>query len=176
MYPRRLLVLVEGPLDTRFFNAVIPILPPGIRPQIVEYANTRDDKVNRLLRTERRLGTPILFVADRDKAPCATSRKIKKIESLPELQVRDIVVVSREIESWYLAGITVEAGRRLNIRNIPERTDECAKRDFDRCKPSRYDSEIDFMSEILKRFDVQLARSRNASFDYLMRRLMELIP
>jgi hypothetical protein len=175
MVRETLLVFVEGGSDRRFFERAIQPFALPLRMRVVEYASVPNREINRILVEKRRIGSPCMFVKDRDLAPCATSRKEKVQETHPPLAARDIVVVSREIESWYMAGITKETAKRLGIRNLPDKTDECVKRDFDQCKPSRFKSDIDFMLEILKQFDVPLARSRNSSFDYLLRRIEALL-
>jgi len=170
-----LLVFVEGGSDRRFFEGIIrPVMAP-LRMQIVEYACAPTREINRLLTEKRSTGSFYLFAKDLDLAPCATSRKEKTRETHPPLGDRNIIVVSREIESWYLAGVTNETARRLGIRNLPARTDDCVKRDLNRCRPSRFNSDIDFMLEILKQFDVPLARTRNRSFDYLLRLIEALL-
>ena len=175
MAQKTLLVFVEGASDRRFFERVIQPFALPLRMRIVEYASVPNREINRILAETRSIGSSCLFTKDRDLAPCATSRKEKVRETHPSLSASDILVVSREIESWYLAGITNETAKRLGIRNLPDRTDDCVKRDPEHCKPGRFDSRNDFMLEILNRYDVPLARTRNNSFDYLLRRIEALM-
>jgi len=128
MVRETLLVFVEGGSDRRFFERAIQPFALPLRMRVVEYASVPNREINRILVEKRRIGSPCMFVKDRDLAPCATSRKEKVQETHPPLAARDIVVVSREIESWYMAGITQETAKRLGIRNLPDKTDECVKR------------------------------------------------
>jgi hypothetical protein len=209
MRPRRVLVFVEGVSDTRFFERVIA---PLIRPaelKTVEYACMLKKDVNKRLRAERRIGNPLLFVADRDltsdtcsscrptskylmldsscspptlapctrsqhASPCSGKGKAKNMQAHPALEEHQIIVVSREIESWYLAGISNDSARSLGLGQLSPRTDDLFKEDFKQLIPRRFRSTNDFMLEILNQFDVLLARTRNNSFDYLLRRIEAL--
>jgi hypothetical protein len=174
MRPRRVLVFVEGVSDTRFFERVIA---PLIRPaelKTVEYACMLKKDVNKRLRAERRIGNPLLFVADRDASPCSGKGKAKNMQAHPALEEHQIIVVSREIESWYLAGISNDSARSLGLGQLSPRTDDLFKEDFKQLIPRRFRPTNDFMLEILNQFDVLLARTRNNSFDYLLRRIEAL--
>ena len=76
-----------------------------------------------------------------------------------------MVVVIKEIESWYLAGIDAKNAARLNV-TIPGSTDHISKKEFDRLIPDSFDSRIDFMIELLKCYSLRVARRKNASFKY----------
>jgi hypothetical protein len=80
-------------------------------------------------------------------------------------------VVVKEIE-WYLAGLDDERRRELDIpTNRHRHTDDLTKEQFESLMPMKFDSIIDFMNEILNRFDVDTAKGRNRSFGYLMDKL-----
>ena len=50
------------------------------------------------------------------------------------------------------------------------KTDEITKEKFNDMTPARFDSRIDYMREILKRFSVETGVAKNASFGYFMRK------
>jgi hypothetical protein len=81
----------------------------------------------------------------------------------------NIVIVIREIESWYLAGLPPDTARRMGV-HTSDTTDNLTKEDFNRMIPAVYDSRIDFMFEILKFFSVEYAAKKNRSFDYFVHR------
>jgi hypothetical protein len=57
-----------------------------------------------------------LFFKDIDDATCATRSKGDLQARLQYLVPEDrIVIVIKEIEGWYLAGLTVRASQKLNI-------------------------------------------------------------
>ncbi|OHB63713.1 MAG: hypothetical protein A2Y76_04255 [Planctomycetes bacterium RBG_13_60_9] len=60
--------------------------------------------------------------------------------------------------------------RKLGVR-ILRRTDEVTKEQFSGLMPRRFNSVVEFMTEILRRFRVETAKGRNRSFRYLMDKL-----
>jgi hypothetical protein len=170
--PARLVVWVEGDRDRRFFDAVVkPRLELAYSQVFVkEYRQRKTADTNRLLRAMAHEGFGCLFIADIDSAPCVTSRKEKVRERYPEIEDREIVVVSKEIESWYLAGITADGASALNV-SPPSSTDYLTKQDFDRLMPPELDSQLDFLLEILKYFDGTTACQPNKSFAHFYRTL-----
>ena len=80
-----------------------------------------------------------------------------------------IIVVIKEIESWYYAGLTPESVLDLEVPDLPL-TDDLTKEDFNRLIPRKYDSRIDFMFEILKYFSIDSARKKNHSFRFFIER------
>ena len=83
------------------------------------------------------------------------------------------MVVCREIESWYLAGLNDDSRRKIKIRRRFNKTDSISKEQFDRMMPERFVSRIDFMQEIMKLFDRETASTKNTSFEYFMRKYKE---
>ena len=81
-----------------------------------------------------------------------------------------IVIVIKEIESWYLAGLDEKQCKELGIKSFQE-TNDITKEQFNSVIPTKYDSRIDFMAEILKRFSIETAKSKNNSFQYFIEKL-----
>jgi len=84
-----------------------------------------------------------------------------------ELDGASIVVVVKEIESWYLAGIKETLARRIHIPNLMS-TDDLTKEAFNALIPYEFDSRIDFMFEILKEFSTDTAQQKNRSFRFFV--------
>jgi hypothetical protein len=80
---------------------------------------------------------------------------------------RRVLIVVREIESWYLAGLP--DNNPLGIR-VPGNTCALTKEQFNDTMPKHLDSRIDYMLEVLKLFDTNTATGRNPSFHYFARR------
>ena len=78
-----------------------------------------------------------------------------------------IIVVIKEIESWYLAGLDNEVCRQLKINNFAD-TDNVTKEKFNALIPKKFTSRIDFMLEILKNFSIEIAKQKNNSFRYFV--------
>ena len=169
----KLAVWVEGDRDRRLFETVIlPRLLPTYEQALVrEYRQRKRPDFNRLLRVLSHQDFDRLLVADRNASPCVMKRKEKLRESYPDLANHEILVVSKEIESWYLAGLTAEGAAALKV-TCPASTDHLTKEDLNRLRPSRFDSELDFLVELLKHFDVATACGRNQSFAYFCRKYL----
>lgn len=67
--------------------------------------------------------------------------------------------------------VTNRGASTLKVK-CPTSTDHLTKEEFDRLRPSRFDSELDYLLELLKHFDRSVACSRNKSFAYFHRRFL----
>ncbi|MGB7789072.1 hypothetical protein [Methanoregula sp.] len=168
---RRLFIMVEGQDDVRFFGRIVkPLLAPRYDSvEIIPYACIKRDKVNRFLQSVRQMNNDYIFVADIDFEHSVRDKKQILYYRFSNIDSKSIVIVIKEIESWYYAGISGDLARELGITD-PASTDELTKEDFNRLIPRRFDSRIDFMFEILKSFSIETAARRNHSFDFFASR------
>ena len=167
---RRFTLFVEGNDDQRFADSILrPLLEPVCDYlEIYRYAEKRPSDVRRyVISLDRTPNADYLFIADFDQGPCVTLRKSRLINRYGSLEPERILIVRREIESWYLAGLDPDSYEEFRL---PTRrnTDGITKEQFDGLLPSRFEDRVDFMEEILNRYDVGTARVRNESFDYAM--------
>ncbi len=105
-----------------------------------------------------------LLFGDIDERPCVTVTKETITNRFAGLTWDRIVVVRREIEAWYLAGLDEASWHDLGldrVRNI----DEATKEQFDRIVGGKV-NHTNAMIEILKHYDVEVARQRSRSFAY----------
>lgn len=166
-------VFVEGAADERFFNVVIrPILAARYDAIVPwQYAQRSKEDVIKALRSVREGKADYFFLRDIDTCPCITAGKQDLLKAYGKrIDLSQAVVVVREIESWYLAGLDDAKRREFGISpNRHRQTDDLTKEQFEALMPAaRFDSVVDFMNGILYRFDAGTARNRNRSFDYLM--------
>lgn len=168
---KRLFILVEGEDDVRFFGRIVKPLFAGRYDSvdIVPYASTKREKVSRFIRSIRLMKNDYIFVADIDSEYSVRDKKQVLYYRYSEVDGRDIVIVIREIESWYLAGLSESAARRLGIAPLAA-TDEITKEDFNALIPKRFSSRIDFMFEALKYYSIDDGVLKNRSFSYFIRR------
>ena len=183
---RKLFVLVEGGDDERFFESVArPMFEKAYDiVQFWQYSQKKKAKVNNFLNSIRAMqaegAVDLVIVADLDESPCVTDRKERLQNSFRSLsagiggspQFRSsarILIVCREIESWYLAGLSDEECKRIGLTSPVDSTNYIAKEQFLNLMPNRFTAKIEFMLEILKVFDHETARKRNSSFGYFMR-------
>ena len=166
---KRLYILVEGGDDVRFFGRIIkPLFVSRYDSvEIITYACIRREKVNKLLQSIRQMGNDYIFVADIDTERSVRDKKQILYCRFSELDGASIVVVVKEIESWYLAGIKETLARRIHIPNLMS-TDDLTKEDFNALIPYEFDSRIDFMFEILKEFSTDTAQQKNRSFRFFV--------
>ncbi|MDI3473509.1 MAG: hypothetical protein PWQ48_1790 [Thermotogaceae bacterium] len=167
---RGLYVFVEGNDDERFFQCV---LLPELKKSydyigIMKYAEEEKEKIESFLDSiKAMIGVDYIFVHDIDNSPCVTTKKEKLYNWLKNLDKEKIVVVIKEIESWYLAGLCDDNLQHLKIRmRDVSSTESITKEDFNSLIPQKYDSRIDFMQEVLKHFSIDVAKQKNRSFKY----------
>jgi hypothetical protein len=165
----RLFLLVEGDDDERFVKRiVIPKL--GARYDFVQawkFAQERKEKVNAFLRSIKSMGADYLLLADLNTYPCFPKKKEALLQVFTELESTKTVIVVREIESWYLAGL--EDDNPLGVQ-VPTDASGVTKEQFNDTMPKGLDSRIAYMIEVLKHFDIRTAVARNPSFLYFAQR------
>ena len=182
---RTLFILVEGRDDARFFERVVrPICEEDYNHvQFWQYSQQEKGKVNRYLYSIKAMQTAgaadLIIVADLDESPCVTDRKMRILSNFRSLSMENdrlsktrrsprVLIVCKEIESWYLAGLTDNDCKKMGIPDSLNDTDHLSKEKFLGLMPERFGSKTDFMLAILDLFDLDTARSRNRSFRYFM--------
>ena len=83
-----------------------------------------------------------------------------------------VLIVCKEIESWYLAGLTYNDCKKMGIPDSLNDTDHLSKEQFLGLMPERFGSKTEFMLEILQVFDHETARARNSSFRYFIEKYL----
>ena len=171
---RRLFVFCEGNDDEAFVES---ILQPALEVhydhvQRYKYAQRKPDKIEALIHGIQQIdrkpnqSADYLFLRDFDQDTSISDRKDRIQELYDEIQRNRIVLVAQMIEGGYAAGVSSETARALGVEEMRS-TDDLLKPQFDAWMPDRFGgSRIDFMQEILKRFDCEAACNKNRSFDY----------
>lgn len=155
-----LYIFVEGNDDERFFEEVlVPILRRKYMDiKIIKYAQkpNKFEYVRRYIESIQSMGKDYIYVTDVNSSPCVTAKKEEIRGSLESIDDSKILVVVKEIESWYLAGVDADSGKELKIGKIPPSTETLTKEDFNRLIPRKFRfSRVDFLREILKNFSVE---------------------
>jgi hypothetical protein len=171
---KRLYILLEGNDDKRFFEKIIK--PEFERKydyvQFYRYAAQPPGKIANFIKSIVAMKADYIIMADINRSPCVTHKKDeiteKKIKS-KKVKKDNIIVVIKEIESWYLAGLNPTSLRNLGI-NYNKKTDNLTKEQFDRLMPHKFISRIDFLQEILKHYELERAVQNNKSFHYFVKR------
>jgi len=168
---KRLFIWVEGEDDERIFkNLFLPNLQKKYDwIKIIRYGTLKNEKINNYLKSIKAMKAEYICVTDINDSPCITKKKQEKQNQLKNIDSNNIIVVIKEIEGWYLAGLNDTACNKLKI-NKHNNTDEISKERFNNIIPDKFDSRIDFMVEILKYFSIKTAKQKNKSFDYFIKK------
>jgi hypothetical protein len=169
MKESRLFLFVEGSDDERFFSRIIIPLFEGryTSIEIISYASMKSERVCRFVRSIIDMGHDFLLFADIDEERNIRVKKALLRERFCTLTDDRIVVIIKEIESWYLAGLDDQTQKRLGIRSY-RTTNHITKEIFNKMIPRNYTSRIAFMAEILSLYSTSEAQVRNRSFSYFL--------
>lgn len=165
----KLFIFIEGDDDERFFNRIIlPMFENKYdKVQLWKYAQKKNEIIFQFLKSIQAMNADYIFVTDNNGSPCITDRKQKIETDFQNIDKNKILVVVREIESWYLAGIDDGSSKKFGIKSFSN-TERINKVAFNDLKPKKFSSRIDFMSEILKLFCIDTAKCKNGSFSYFV--------
>ena len=170
---KRVDVFLEGPDDTRLFEAILrPILEDKYDyVQTWQYAGEKREKTKNYLRAIKAMKADCIFLRDINASPCVSEKKKAILKIYPKvIEPSNVFIVILEIESWYVAGLDSSNCKELGIR-FSARTDHIDKEHFNRLIPKKFDSRIDFMLEVIKRFNIETAKRKNKSFGYFISKI-----
>jgi len=160
-------IFLEGPDDERFIKAVLnkPLREKfgWVIPYM--YAQKKKQNICNYINSINSMGANYIFLADLDSYPCISSKKEALLRKYIVLDESKIIVVKKEIEGWYLAGLNSDVINELGLE-YTDRTDGITKQNFSSRIPARFNSTIDFKIEILKHFSLKTACEKNTSISY----------
>ncbi len=164
-----LFVWVEGNDDERFVEYVIV---PRLKKKYqwittIKYSQRNKKWKLRYIRSIKAMNADYVYLEDLHGTPCVASKKKAIGDKLADIDREKIFVVVKEIEGWYLAGLSTEEARKLKIRPLRD-TNNLTKYHLNCLMPKNFDSRLDFLIEILKSFSFKEARRRNVSFQYFL--------
>ena len=165
-----LFIWVEGEDDARFFeNIMIPQLQKEYNfVKMIRYATMKREKINNFLKSIKLMSADYICVTDINSSPCVTSKKQKVKNNIRNIDEDRIIIVIKEIESWYLAGLSDIGSKKIKMR-IFRTTDTITKEQFNNLIPKNV-SRVNFMLEILKIFSIKIAKRKNKSFRYYIKK------
>ncbi|RKZ28820.1 hypothetical protein DRQ26_00310 [bacterium] len=172
---RTLYIFIEGDDDQRFFQEIFSPELKGKYNNLkyIKYAQKSADYIKRYIRSILSMNGDYIFLTDINDSPCITEKKQKIQSGVKNIDSDKILVVVKEIESWYLAGLAEEVRRKFGIRRTPKATEKITKERFNKLIPEN-SSRIDFMREILNNFNIQNAKMKNTSFKYCFDKVTNL--
>ncbi len=167
-----LYIFVEGDDDERFFREILlPILKKKYDDvKIVKYAQKpkKFEYIEKFIKSIVSMKGDYMYVTDIDHYPCVTAKKQEIQNNLKNIDVNKVLVVIKEIESWYISGLNNSSVKKLGIKQILKTTENVTKEQFDSLIPQKFHSRLDFMREVLKNFSVEIAKQKNKSFMYFI--------
>jgi hypothetical protein len=162
MLTKNLFIFVEGQDDKRFFEKIIlPILKGKyVFISIRTYANEKNKELAQFIRSLKQMNTDYIFVVDKNSEyGCITTKK-KDVQKSYDVEVDKIIVVIKEIESWYLAGLNEEQTKKFGLP-ILEHTENVGKKKFEEYRRNcKIHNRKDLMTEILKNFSIKTAKQK----------------
>lgn len=165
-------IFVEGSDDQRFFKSIVQSKLEekySATIKIIPYARTKKIEIIKLIESINNGEDDYYFICDIDDDLCIRERKQRNIRIFGEILAEEkIIVVIKEIESWYVAGLSDEKCAEYKIPSGD--TNNLTKEDFDDLIPHHLDR-YTFMMEILNNFCESTAKRKNISFDYFFQRI-----
>lgn len=171
----RLYLFVEGMDDIRFFESIIvPYFEEYYDAvHLIGYAGMKNSRISSYLRAICALNDDYLLVADVDNAVNTGAKKDIIRHRFPEIDPKKIMIVIMEIEGWYLAGLPSHDAGELGVPDYSD-TNHLIKEQFNAIIPVSFDSRIDFLIELLHRFQSDVAVTKNKSYSYFYRAYLKV--
>lgn len=165
-----LVIFVEGEDDALFFKSIIKPLLDKIyaKVRVVQYQGLKKAIVDNMIKAILSNGDTYILVHDKDLSGCITLSKNEILKIYSAANNNNLILIIREIEGWYLAGIDNVASSKLGIR-VFNNTDTITKTLFNSLWKKKYYSKIDFLQEILRKYsNLEIALQKNSSLKYFI--------
>jgi hypothetical protein len=165
-------IFLEGDFDGIMFkNNIIPLFEKnGFDVELIRYRQEMKKFITEYLTLVQKLPIPhrCIFVGDLDRLNTADQKKKEIIRIYNDnLTPSKIFIIIKMIEGWYLGGLPRESAKSLgvDVTEFDKLNPNTIKKDqFKRLKPPHFVNKRAFYIAIAKRFDLELAKSRNKSF------------
>jgi hypothetical protein len=169
MANKRLFLLLEGDDDERFFEKILkPLLQKRYSTiKCWKYSQRKQERIVNLVKSINSMKADYIFARDFNDAPCITAKKERITGKFKQITEDKIIVVVKEIESWYLAGLDEKTSKKVGIRKKIRTEDRITKEYFNQLIPKNM-PRIEFMRKILENYDVEIAKERCGSFGYFL--------
>ena len=141
---RLLYIFVEGNDDERFFDRILTkeLKKRYTAIKIIKYAHMKKEKVDDYIKSIKGMRADgmradYIYVTDINDSPCITAKKDKVLGRYRNIDGDRILVVVKEIESWYLAGLDDGVCKQLKIDSFSN-TGNITKEQFDALALKRF--------------------------------------
>ncbi len=181
-----LYVFLEGDDDEHFFNSILKprMINKYTYMKIVQYSRgIKDNELGLRKNLQKYLKSiqsmdfaDLILFRDFDNHKCITEVKecIRNLIDPLSIVNDEIMIVVIEIESWYAAGIDNTTIKKLKIKNTSiikkiRNNEKITKNQFNALIPKKI-LRKSFMIDLLDNYNLDLARNRNESLDYFMKK------
>jgi hypothetical protein len=167
-----LTIFIEGKFDRILFDHKIKheiearydckVEPFPYRKEDKREVNSYIDLINHSPRTKK-----YIFLADLDKSSTVLKRKHELIKTYTKLDESKIVIVCKEIEGWYLGGLSRDSAivLRLDLKKYDVLDPNViSKSQYQKIKPNHIKTHYLFYLKTAKIFESIIASQRNTSF------------
>lgn len=170
---KHLYIFLEGEDDKRYFKAIIePLLKNKYKIMYYLYSQQKKEKIISFLKSIEKVSNwEYIFIADIDLFEDIKLKKTQLTKSYEILKEEKIVIVIKEIESWYLAGLDLEYKRKNSI-SFKNNTNDIIKESFDNIlKKSKLKRmpRSSWMIEIIENYNLEIAIKNNDSLNYFIK-------
>jgi len=171
MLHKSLYLLAEGNDDTRFLKSIIqPIFERKYKTVFIRQHSKKSVKfIKGLITSIKENDDDYIYYNDINSNICITKKRNEILKVYPFIDSDKIIIVIKEIEGWYLAGLNESSSNVLKIKYL-DHTDDVGKRKFSKIMPIRFTNKTDFMMEILKFYSLDAATVKNRSFSYFYKK------
>ncbi|MHB8361442.1 MAG: hypothetical protein ACYDAO_05860 [Thermoplasmataceae archaeon] len=143
--------------------------------KVVKYAQKNSENIDSYFKslksTNNNFQKFFLFAdLDCERFQCISSRKDGLRDKFMYIRDNDIIIVKREIESWYISGLSKEDCKTLKIK-YPANPELISKEKFKAMLPKGI-SDSEFRKLIMEKFSIELARIRSPSFNYFISKFL----
>ena len=166
MIKRCIFIFTEGIDDKRLIENIAHkiIKKRGWILHIRQTAQLKDKEFEKYLQEAQRLESPVIIVRDIHSAKCVRE-KMKCMRSKYELLKKaNICIAIKEISSWYCSGLTETDKITLGIPLDVDINKVTKKQIREYRMKTRYKNRISYLTEIIKRFKIQIAVDNSNSF------------
>lgn len=156
-------IFVEGYYDEEFVNMCFR----SFKSQIIvkQYSKEKKERIDNFIKSIMCIpDSDYIFLADCDGTSIEKKRDALQ-QTYKNLDLKKVIFVCYEIESWYYAGLTSEFCQKNKIKYKSESTDSLTKEQFLKRLPNETLTTL-LLIDMLKSFSFEQAINRNASFSY----------
>jgi hypothetical protein len=167
MVYKQLFIFLEGDNDERFFNRIVKPRFEVKYDEIktIKYSQMKIQKIISFINSIKSMQADYIFVTDINQSPCVSAKKNALKSKFNSLDEDKIIVVIKEIESWYLAGLDEITCKNLKIKHLKD-TNHVTKQQFHNLISETNYTELEFRLSILEHFSIETAKRKNNSFNY----------